>query len=274
MAKKECINCGRPIGFTTGRIKCRDGFLCTECFNGTGLSAMKPQDISVAGNMTIEEIKAAGQNRQLALQRVQQFIPTYVPASFAQFNDDSKEMLLSKKQHIAYKPKHFTLFRYDQIVDFEIIEDGNSIASGGLGRAAVGGILFGGAGAIAGGVTGRKKSKQTCDRLEIKITVKDYIEPVFYITLLNAEMKKKSLTYKTCIKTAEAIVSKLQLIANEQAEQQATAQSVNIQQSTPQLSPEEQIDAADEIRKFKELCDDGIITQEEFEAKKKQLLGL
>lgn len=31
---------------------------------------------------------------------------------------------------------------------------------------------------------------------------------------------------------------------------------------------------ADEIRKFKELLDDGIITEEEFDAKKKQLLGL
>lgn len=33
-------------------------------------------------------------------------------------------------------------------------------------------------------------------------------------------------------------------------------------------------DPADEIRKFKKLADDGIITQDEFEAKKKQLLGL
>lgn len=32
--------------------------------------------------------------------------------------------------------------------------------------------------------------------------------------------------------------------------------------------------AADEIRKYKELLDDGIITQEEFDIKKKQLLGL
>ena len=31
---------------------------------------------------------------------------------------------------------------------------------------------------------------------------------------------------------------------------------------------------ADELKKFKELLDSGIITQEEFEAKKKQLLGL
>ena len=32
--------------------------------------------------------------------------------------------------------------------------------------------------------------------------------------------------------------------------------------------------AADELRKFKELLDEGIITQEEFDQKKKQLLGL
>ena len=31
---------------------------------------------------------------------------------------------------------------------------------------------------------------------------------------------------------------------------------------------------ADEIKKYKELLDMGVITQEEFDAKKKQLLGL
>jgi len=34
------------------------------------------------------------------------------------------------------------------------------------------------------------------------------------------------------------------------------------------------LSSADEIKKFKELLDQGIITQEEFDAKKKQLLGL
>ena len=35
-----------------------------------------------------------------------------------------------------------------------------------------------------------------------------------------------------------------------------------------------QISSADELKKFKELLDSGVITQEEFDAKKKQLLGL
>ncbi len=44
--------------------------------------------------------------------------------------------------------------------------------------------------------------------------------------------------------------------------------SEDMQQIQPTLSE------ADEIRKYKKLLDEGIITQEEFEAKKKQLLGL
>ena len=43
--------------------------------------------------------------------------------------------------------------------------------------------------------------------------------------------------------------------------------------STQHLSVN-QLSIADEIKKFKELLDSGIITQEEFDAKKKQLLGL
>ena len=37
---------------------------------------------------------------------------------------------------------------------------------------------------------------------------------------------------------------------------------------------ESKFSAADELKKYKELLDSGIITQEEFDAKKKQLLGL
>ncbi len=44
------------------------------------------------------------------------------------------------------------------------------------------------------------------------------------------------------------------------------------QKGTANIS--EKSNSADEIKKYKELLDDGIITQEEFDAKKKQLLGL
>lgn len=39
-------------------------------------------------------------------------------------------------------------------------------------------------------------------------------------------------------------------------------------------APEAGVDAAEELRKFKSLLDDGIISQDEFDAKKKEILGL
>lgn len=46
-----------------------------------------------------------------------------------------------------------------------------------------------------------------------------------------------------------------------------TAATTTIKQEIPQSN-------ADELKKYKDLLDNGVITQEEFEAKKKQLLGL
>ena len=47
-----------------------------------------------------------------------------------------------------------------------------------------------------------------------------------------------------------------------------------LERSKPQGTVVQQASAADELKKFKDLMDSGIITQEEFDAKKKQLLGL
>ena len=52
---------------------------------------------------------------------------------------------------------------------------------------------------------------------------------------------------------------------------------VERQKAEPKVSPVQvspSVSSADELKKFKELLDSGIITQEEFDAKKKQLLGL
>ena len=52
------------------------------------------------------------------------------------------------------------------------------------------------------------------------------------------------------------------------SEEEMNAEQTQVQNNTSSGS------SADEIKKFKELLDAGIITQEEFDAKKKQLLGL
>lgn len=58
------------------------------------------------------------------------------------------------------------------------------------------------------------------------------------------------------------------------SEDLADATEEDIQRNQMQGTVQPQISAADELKKFKELLDMEIITQEEFNAKKKQLLGL
>lgn len=197
--------------------------------------------------------------------RFKPFNPTKTVSSYFAMDDNSEQWAIAKGLFPSYK--NCTPYDYADIVDFELLEDGSSISRGGLGRALVGGALFGGVGAIVGGVTGKKKNKLTCTSLMIKITVNDTARPVEYIKFITSSTYKTGLVYKSAYKNAQEIMSLLQLIANKVCEKKAAAQN-------PPVVVMQSVSAVDEIRKLKELLDDGIISQDEFEAKKKQLLGI
>lgn len=158
------------------------------------------------------------------------------------------------------KKKNPKVYNYSDIIDCDLIEDEDSITKGGLGRAVAGGLLFGGVGAVVGGITGGKKTKSIVNSMKIKITVNDMTDPVAYVTLISAPTKTSSFIYKTAEKTAHEILSAIAVILNENAASNPAA--------------EVSMSETDEIRRYKQLLDDGIISQEEFETKKKQLLGI
>lgn len=160
------------------------------------------------------------------------------------------------------KVDYSRIYSYNDILSFELIENGNSISKGGVGRAIIGGVLFGGIGAIVGGSTGHK-NKQTCTMLNIKITLKNINIPNEYITFIYGETKKDSSVYKGAFYTAQEILSTLQIIC----EETKTSQSIDYQ--TPLNTENENVE---EIKKYKKLLDEGIITQNEFEEKKEELL--
>lgn len=114
------------------------------------------------------------------------------------------------------KRKEEDTFNFSDIVDFELLEDGTPIASGGLGRAAVGGILFGGVGAIVGGVTGKRKTNTKVNSLRIKVTMNSLKKPAVYIDLLPAPVQKDSNVYRMMADEAQQILSTFQVICNEQ----------------------------------------------------------
>ena len=157
-------------------------------------------------------------------------------------------------------------YRFAWLLDFNVYEtDGGTEIKQekhGLGRAVAGGILFGPIGAIVGGTTGKTEVSQTnfCDSLRLEIALKDAPKQKEEIIFIYRKTDKSDWRYKDAVENARSCAALLQRI-------QASIQP----QSQPAPAP---FSAADEILKFKNLADAGIITQEEFEQKKQQLLGL
>lgn len=183
---------------------------------------------------------------------VQNFSATKSVGSYIHVDENNKSFKIGKD-----------IFAYENLLSFELLEDGQSITKGGLGRAVAGGLLFGGVGAIVGGVTGGKKSKGICNSMKLRISFKNAHTDVVYIDFILTETKTNGFIYKAAQDNAQKCITVLETIND--ANQSVVNQSTYSNQS---------VSSADEIIKFKNLLDQGIITQEEFDAKKKELLGL
>lgn len=153
----------------------------------------------------------------------------------------------------------------------------------GIGRAVVGGVLLGPVGAAVGGLTSKKEtqtiSKDFVDHLGVVVNLIDGTS--FEIEYLDSTLKADDSLVTGCIKKVNELATVLEAgIENAKRQQSKTvaiepkkAEENNEQSiSTPQSSPA--ADPLDEIKKLKGLLDIGAITQEEFDAKKKQLLDL
>ena len=254
--KTTCAICGESCGLN--RFQTTDGlWCCAKCFKKAGLS------LSSAMISSREIKKLVEQNKDNADKldgfRVTKRVPgwLYVDESTHEWYCMSNLLGSNKSPHIH---------TYEEILDFELLEDGDSIVKGGLGRAVVGGILFGGVGAVVGGATGKRKSKTVCTSLKIKISLDNMVSPVEYIDMIATPTKKESPVYQRQMKAAQEILSILQIMC--ETNEKAT-------EKTPESTKVDAFSSsADEIMKFKQLLDSGIISQEEFDAKKKQLLDL
>lgn len=256
--KVICVVCEKEAGLSRQKIADKN-CICSSCFKDAGFNigmAHKP-----IKQMTVEDIHSAIKAKNTNNDELSSFEPTKKIGTFIEFDDNQKKWLILSP--ILGKRDKSNVYKYSDIDDFELLEDGESMSQGGLGRALVGGALFGGAGAVVGGVTGKRKNKEVCNSLKIKITLRDINNPVVYIAFLNTATKKEGFIYKTHYQLAHECLSVFQLICDKQE------MPVNNKDNNNAVGS-----AADEIKKFKNLLDEGILTQDEFDAKKKELLSL
>ena len=265
MAEKVCAVCGKKVGF--GSYKISDGQrACAKCMKkaGYGMSTSFNEIRSITLDDLKKDAKADKKALKLEKKEQQKENANRLKEFKADLKVSSYLLIDSKKRQFKIKGllNGLTIYDLDSIRGYEIVENGGSVTSGGLGRAAVGALTFGGAGAIVGAVTGKKHSTSIVESMQVKILMSDIDNPVLFIDLISSKTKRTSIIYKIAVKDAEKIIYLLESQFKESAD-------IGVQESS--LEPQS---SADEIRKFKELLDDGIITKEEFEEKKKDLLGL
>lgn len=117
---------------------------------------------------------------------------------------------VGNKQKVGDK----TWLKFTDLINYELLEDDSVVTSGGVGQALIGGALFGGAGAIAGGITGKRVQKKKVESLIVKVTLNNFDCPCLLIPLITKSTKTNSSEYTTAFNLAHQILSALDVIAH------------------------------------------------------------
>lgn len=258
--KTKCGCCGTQLGHLASKFQVFDGYLCQTCPYLTGCD-LNVDGIAAVRKMTIAEVKEEVSSIRSSIDVVSGCKPTAEIGGKVKFFDAENALVL-RGQSISM------LINYGDILDFDLVEEtGNEIISsktkGGLGRAIVGAATFGSVGAIVGGTTGTRKtnatSKTMCDAIYVLITTSNKRHAAKRVDFLAYSVERGGVTYNTAMRSAQECIARLKAVTSAQSDAVNTPGTVS---------------AADEIMKFKNLLDAGVLTQEGFDAKKKQLLGV
>lgn len=248
--KETCCICNT----NQGKTKISDGYVCKECLYELGRFLPLNKTFSKCNQL---EFRNAAKRKSENDNLHKIFKSTNEIGKYINFDDENELW------HVYNVSKKITpiIYKYSDILEYELIEDGDSITKGGLGSAVAGGLIFGGVGAIVGGVTGGKKTKTLVNNLQIKITIKDINNPIVYINLITTSVKSSSFLYKITQDYAQKILSTLSVILDNAKKQEKISRDNS------------DVSIADELVKMKRLLDEGILSQEEFEKAKEKLLN-
>lgn len=106
------------------------------------------------------------------------------------------------------------IYDFEDLIGYELLEDDSIVTSGGVGQALIGGALFGGFGAIAGGITGKRVQKKKVESLIIKVTLNNFSAPCIMIPLITKPMKANSKEYQSAFNQAHQILATLDVITH------------------------------------------------------------
>ena len=170
-------------------------------------------------------------------------------------------------------PTSMHLHRYSDIVSITYEENGNDMYNKSLGGAVVGGLLFGGVGAIVGSNTAKAVKNKKIEMMSIKILLKSTSEPTILLEIFKAGKDRAVLEtkntadkffYEGLMKEVTGIKDIFSIIIDIVDKSSAS--------QNQQISVSASNSVADELTKLVQLKDAGVLTEEEFQAQKAKLL--
>lgn len=194
-------------------------------------------------------------------------------------NTDYYDTQVGNYIHIDNYNKRFKIchdkewYSFSNLVNYELCENNSVMQKGGVGRAVVGGALFGDVGAIVGAQT--RKSKNVVDSLYIRLTLKS--AGMRKITFISSPTNRDGIIYKLNRESADKVMSELDLIMAKNQESPQSVPQIHNQPAPPTPPPmqteQQVVSVADELLKLKQLLDMGVLTDEEFNQQKQKLLN-
>lgn len=171
-------------------------------------------------------------------------------------------------------PDSENVLNYEDILGVDVVVDGNMVASRSLGKLIGASALGGVVGAMA---VNQNISKKVSD-IHVDIHTRIMSNPNIRLQVLDHETDM----YKNSLDSANEIANLVKIVIDKvEQEEKAKAQTVSMSSTTKEdnvvsnsLSPASTSLIAEELTKLAELKEKGILSEDEFAAQKRKLLGL
>lgn len=191
------------------------------------------------------------------------------------FIDDNNKKFFFQEKFLGIPQ---AIYDYSDLLGFEISEDGHTVLEGSVGRALIGSWIGGTTGAIIGS-SFSKNIEEHCNSISLILYLNNPSCPSISISVNKQKMKKGSKKYRKVVEHLNELVGALTYIQNNNQAiegnnyiEESYEQAHNEVATSSETAQNNDIDIIEALEKYHSLLDKGILTQEEFDTKKRQLL--
>ena len=175
-------------------------------------------------------------------------------------DEDSKQICLVNGESLR-------LINFQDLIESEVVSGGNTViktsrASQFTG-AAIGGLLFGGVGAVVGGLSGKKVENTDMKSALLKLLVNDINNPTHVIDFVESEDNGQKTNLKIALENAQKWHDIVSVIIRK-------AEHENQQANNPSLDEKS---LSEQIYELSELHKSGVLTDNEFTNAKNKLIS-